>query len=233
MRVGERAFSLTADVSEAHRQVPIDPRDWHLLGCQVETRGDVYIHTAGTFGAASASYDWSFFVLFASAGVLMFWAKTASGDVVKWVSSTARIRSAFRSAERHGSSNGPDKWRTLRRSTSPLLRRARARCVCCGGARIRAALCRSFVALHVFTPQKLGTIRTALRQVFSSNILHVIWKFPGTIRARLSCAPGTRPRESTRKRGEERTGIGGWAPVRHSRGELDPWLSLRDAHRPS
>ena len=33
---GLRTFALTADVKEAHRQVLIDPRDWHLLGCQSE-----------------------------------------------------------------------------------------------------------------------------------------------------------------------------------------------------
>ena len=32
----ELTFALTADVSEAHRQIPIAPCDWHLLGCQVE-----------------------------------------------------------------------------------------------------------------------------------------------------------------------------------------------------
>ena len=31
-----RTFAFTADVKEAHRQVPIHPRDWHLLGCRVE-----------------------------------------------------------------------------------------------------------------------------------------------------------------------------------------------------
>ena len=51
--IGERTFSHTADVAEAHRQVPIDPRD-----CQVHTGGDVFINTVGTFGVASASYDW-------------------------------------------------------------------------------------------------------------------------------------------------------------------------------
>ena len=30
-RLGERTFALTADVAEAHRQIPIHPRDWHLL----------------------------------------------------------------------------------------------------------------------------------------------------------------------------------------------------------
>ena len=54
-----RTFALTADVKEAHRQVPIHPRDWHLLGCRVEAGADVYINTVGTFGVASASYYWS------------------------------------------------------------------------------------------------------------------------------------------------------------------------------
>ena len=31
---GLNTFALTADVKEAHRQIPIHPRDWHLLGCQ-------------------------------------------------------------------------------------------------------------------------------------------------------------------------------------------------------
>ena len=57
--VGERTFALTADVAEAHRQVPVDPRDWYLLGSQVVPGGDVYINTVGTFGVASASYYWS------------------------------------------------------------------------------------------------------------------------------------------------------------------------------
>ena len=57
--LGVRTFALTADVKEAHRQVPIHPRDWHLLGCSVEAGADVYINTVGTFGVASASYYWS------------------------------------------------------------------------------------------------------------------------------------------------------------------------------
>ena len=58
-RRGEQTFSLTADVAEALQQVPVDRRDWHLLGCQVEAGGDVYINSVGTFGVASASYYWS------------------------------------------------------------------------------------------------------------------------------------------------------------------------------
>ena len=54
-RIGELTFALSADVTEAHRQVPIHPDDWHLLGCQVSPGGDVFINTVGTFGIASAS----------------------------------------------------------------------------------------------------------------------------------------------------------------------------------
>ena len=55
----EPTFALTADIMEAHRQVPIDPKDWHYLGCQVKPGSDVYVHTVGTFGISSASYYWS------------------------------------------------------------------------------------------------------------------------------------------------------------------------------
>ena len=58
-RVGVPTFALTADVSEAHRQIPIAEQDWHLLGCQVVPGGSVFLNTVGTFGAASASYCWS------------------------------------------------------------------------------------------------------------------------------------------------------------------------------
>ena len=58
-KVGELTFALSADVTEAHRQVPFHPDDWHLLGCQVSPGGDVFVNTVGTFGIASASYYWS------------------------------------------------------------------------------------------------------------------------------------------------------------------------------
>ena len=58
-KLGEQTFALSADVSEAHRQVPIHPQDWHYLGCQVTPGSDVFIHTVGTFGISSASYYWS------------------------------------------------------------------------------------------------------------------------------------------------------------------------------
>ena len=57
-KVDELTFALSADVTEAHRQVPIHPDEWHYLGCRVIPDGDVFVNT-GTFGIASASYYWS------------------------------------------------------------------------------------------------------------------------------------------------------------------------------
>ena len=72
-KIGELTFALSADVTEAHRQVPIHPDDWHLLGCQVSPGGDVFINTVGTFGIASASYYWS-------------WVAAAVGRLVQYLS---------------------------------------------------------------------------------------------------------------------------------------------------
>ena len=58
-KTDEPTFALTADVTEAHRQVPIDEQAWHLLGCQVRPGEEVFVNTFGTFGIASASYYWS------------------------------------------------------------------------------------------------------------------------------------------------------------------------------
>ena len=58
-RVGEPTFGLTADIKEAHRQIPIHPSDWHLLASRLEPDGEVFINTVGTFGISSASYWWS------------------------------------------------------------------------------------------------------------------------------------------------------------------------------
>ena len=58
-KVDELTFALSADVTDAHRQVLIRPDDWHYLGCQVIPGGDVFVNTVGTFGIASASYCWS------------------------------------------------------------------------------------------------------------------------------------------------------------------------------
>ena len=57
--MGQPTFALTADVSEAHRQVPVHPSDWHLLGFQITKDSTVYVNTVGTFGITSASYCWN------------------------------------------------------------------------------------------------------------------------------------------------------------------------------
>ena len=53
------SFALTADVTEAHRQVPIDPQDWHFLGAQIRPGGWENVNKVWTLGIASASYWWS------------------------------------------------------------------------------------------------------------------------------------------------------------------------------
>ena len=57
--LGQRTLALTADVSEAHRQIPIAECGWRYLGCRVKAGGAVYVNKVGTFGIASASYWWS------------------------------------------------------------------------------------------------------------------------------------------------------------------------------
>ena len=57
--LGQPTFALTTDVSEAHRQVPVHPSDWHFLGCQVTKSSTVYVNTVGTLGITSASYYWN------------------------------------------------------------------------------------------------------------------------------------------------------------------------------
>ena len=57
--MAERTSALTADVSEAHRQISTHARDWHLLGCQVHPGGPIFINKVATFGVGSASYRWS------------------------------------------------------------------------------------------------------------------------------------------------------------------------------
>ena len=49
-------FALTADVSEAHRQVPVHRSDWQFLGCRVQEHGPENFTTVGTLGA---SHYWS------------------------------------------------------------------------------------------------------------------------------------------------------------------------------
>ena len=55
-KTGQKTFALSADVSEAHRQVPIAESEWYL---QIQPASTVYVKKVGTFGVASARYRWS------------------------------------------------------------------------------------------------------------------------------------------------------------------------------
>ena len=57
--LGQPTFALTADVSEAHRQISIHPSDWRFLGCQVSHGSTVHVNMVGTFRMTSASYCWN------------------------------------------------------------------------------------------------------------------------------------------------------------------------------
>ena len=57
--LGQPTFALTADVSEAHRQVPIHTSDLRFLVCQISKGSSVYVNTVRTFGITSASYYWN------------------------------------------------------------------------------------------------------------------------------------------------------------------------------
>ena len=54
-----RKCGFKVDVKDAHRLIPIDPTDWHLLACRNKQGDKLYINVTGTFGVASAAYWWS------------------------------------------------------------------------------------------------------------------------------------------------------------------------------
>ena len=59
-KLGGRTFALAADVSEAHRQVLVAERYWHLLDCDVKRRTAAFVKKVGSrFGTASAAFYWS------------------------------------------------------------------------------------------------------------------------------------------------------------------------------
>eukprot|EP00438_Fugacium_kawagutii_P016715 Skav227659 [mRNA] locus=scaffold58:564261:566969:- [translate_table: standard] len=58
-------FSMVYDISKAHRLVPVRSEDWGLQAFRMpgkktggEADSDIYMHTRGTFGIASAAYWW-------------------------------------------------------------------------------------------------------------------------------------------------------------------------------
>ena len=56
----EAVFGISADISSAHRLVPIRRVDWPKLGCRARSSDRVvWLNTVGTFGISSAAYWWS------------------------------------------------------------------------------------------------------------------------------------------------------------------------------
>ena len=56
----EAVFGISADVSSAHRLVPIRRADWPKLGYRARSNDRVvWLNTVGTFGISSAAYWWS------------------------------------------------------------------------------------------------------------------------------------------------------------------------------
>jgi hypothetical protein len=61
-------ISLVIDVEKAHQQVPIDERDWGLVGCSADPmpadpmlkrNWNIHLKTVGTYGISSASWQWA------------------------------------------------------------------------------------------------------------------------------------------------------------------------------
>lgn len=56
----EAVFTLSADISAAHRRVKIRREDWRLLACRSETSSNViWVNKVGTFGISSAPLWWA------------------------------------------------------------------------------------------------------------------------------------------------------------------------------
>ena len=51
-------FSLSGDISRAHRLSKVREQDWPRQACRARKGGSVYLNTVGTFGVTSASYWW-------------------------------------------------------------------------------------------------------------------------------------------------------------------------------
>ena len=56
----EARFALLYDISRAHKLIPVLERDWGLQAFRLPAAedGQLYVHTRGTFGVASAAYYW-------------------------------------------------------------------------------------------------------------------------------------------------------------------------------
>ncbi len=58
-RTGRRTLGITADVKDAHREVPVREQDWRLQVCRARPPpSSCYFFRCGVFGIASAAYWW-------------------------------------------------------------------------------------------------------------------------------------------------------------------------------
>ena len=73
-------YGVTADVSEAHRQVRVRQQDVGYQACQLEPGGLVYLNLVGTYGVASAGYWWS-----RLAACLVRLVHAVMGDLPLWI----------------------------------------------------------------------------------------------------------------------------------------------------
>ena len=57
---GKSLFTMSADISAAHRRMKIRREDWRLLACRSESSSKViWVNKVGTFGISSAPIWWS------------------------------------------------------------------------------------------------------------------------------------------------------------------------------
>ena len=56
---GETAFSVVGDIAKAHRRYKHSAKEHGYLACQVDTKEELYVNLAGTFGLSCASYWWT------------------------------------------------------------------------------------------------------------------------------------------------------------------------------
>ena len=67
---GEAVFTVSGNISAAHRRVKVRKKDWPLLCCRVDSDSKViWVNRVGTFGVSSAPYWWT--RLFALVGRLV------------------------------------------------------------------------------------------------------------------------------------------------------------------
>ena len=182
-------FALTAYVTEAHRQVPIVPQDWHFLAAQVHPGGWVYVaigriaqyipgHSAQTWhllvaddymldasGPAYREAIISFFTLCSLVGAPLSWPEETQSVGSALRSSTELTGWASAKGGVNGSAAGPGKWLIPTTYRWRTLRGASAE-LCTWPARSSmSGLSQPLVSLSHAPPSKHGPTFTGLRYI--------------------------------------------------------------------